>query len=203
MRICVHEQGTDGWLRDRLGCPSGSNFSKLITATGKPSTSADGYINQMIAERMMGKQASEVKVTEWMQRGNELEPEAREFYEMSTGNQVTEVGFCKHDTLECGISPDGLIGDLGGLEIKCPAPSTHISYLRSERLPSTYKQQVMGCLWITERDWWDFVSYHPDLPVFMTRVHRNDEYISLLAAEVEKACELIEVQYQKLKGALL
>ena len=63
MRICVHEQGTDGWLRDRLGCPSGSNFSKLITATGKPSTSADGYINQMIAERMMGKQASEVKVT--------------------------------------------------------------------------------------------------------------------------------------------
>ena len=202
MRICVFDQGTDGWLRDRLGCPSGSNFAKLITATGKPSTSAEGYINQLIAERLMNNMASEVKVTEWMQRGTELEPMAREFYEFASGNTVTEIGFCKHDTLECGVSPDGLVGDDGLLEIKCPAPSTHVSYLRKESLPSTYKQQVMGQLWISEREWCDFVSYHPDMKTLITRVYRDDEYISLLAAEVEKACNVIEIEYQKLRNEI-
>lgn len=199
MRICVYEQGTEGWLRDRLGCPSGSSFAKLITATGKPSTSAEGYINQLIAERLMNNMASEIKVTEWMQRGTELEPEARSFYEFASGNDVDEIGFCKHDVLECGVSPDGLIGDNGLLEIKCPAPSTHVGYLRGNKLPSTYKQQVMGQLWITEREWCDFVSYHPDMPALIVRVERDEEYISLLAAEVEKACEAIQTQYEKLK----
>lgn len=199
MRICVYEQGTEGWLKDRLGCPSGSNFSKLITSAGKPSTQADGYINQLIAERLMGHTANEVKVTEWMTRGNELEPEARSFYEFATGSDVVEIGFCKHDIYECGVSPDGLVNDDGLLEIKCPAPSTHVGYLRGDKLPSTYKQQVMGQMWITEREWCDFVSYHPDMPVLITRVQRDDNYIMLLEAEVEKACEAIETQYQKLK----
>lgn len=199
MRICIYEQGSEGWFRDRLGCPSGSNFSKLITATGKPSTSAEGYINQMIAEKLMNAMASEIKVTEWMQRGTELEPEARSFYEFASDNDVVQVGFCKHDVLECGVSPDGLVGDSGLIEIKCPAPSTHVGYLKSGSLPSTYKQQVMGQMWITEREWCDFVSYHPDMPALVTRVYRDEEYIGLLAAEVEKACEAIETQYQKLK----
>jgi len=199
MRICVYEQGTEGWLKDRLGCPSGSNFSKLITSAGKPSTQAEGYINQMIAERLMGNTANEVKQTEWMARGNELEPQARSFYEFATGNDVVEIGFCKHDVYECGVSPDGLVNDDGLLEIKCPAPSTHVGYLRGDKLPSTYKQQVMGQMWITEREWCDFVSYHPDMPVLITRVQRDDSYIMLLEAEVEKACEAIETQYQKLK----
>lgn len=199
MRICIYEQGTEGWLRDRLGCPSGSNFSKLITATGKPSTSAEGYINQMIAERMMNAMAYEVTVTEWMKRGTELEPVARAYYELATDNEVVQIGFCKHDTMECGVSPDGLVGDAGLIEIKCPAPSTHVSYLRSGGLPSTYKQQVMGQLWVTEREWCDFLSFHPEMPAMMARVYRDEDYISLLAAEVEKACNKIETEYQKLK----
>lgn len=204
MRICFNEQGSDGWLQDRLGVPSASNFAKLITATGKPSTSAEGYINQLVAERLTG-QRTEIKVTEWMQRGTEMESSAREFYELFSDNSVYEVGFCKHDVLECGMSPDGFIESdvlTGGLEIKCPAPATHVSYLRGNKLPSTYKQQVMGQIWIAELEWVDFVSYHPDMPVLITRAYRDDDYIALLAAEVEKACETIETQYQKL-GALI
>lgn len=198
MRIIDVEQGSEAWLQARLGCPSGSNFDKLITTTGKPSTSAEGYINQLIAEKLTGR-TTEVRVTEWMERGNELEPDARNYYELATDNSVLESGFCKHDKLEAGISPDGFIGSEGGLEIKCPSPAVHVAYLRAGNAPTKYKQQIQGCLWVTERDWWDFVSFHPTMPVLITRVHRDDEYISLLAAEVEKACETIATQYQKLK----
>ena len=198
MRIIDSVQGTPEWLASRLGCPSGSGFDKLVTATGKPSTQAEGYINQLIAELLTG-ETTYVKVNEWMARGTELEPMARDYYTLATGNEVQEVGFCKHDILEAGVSPDGLIGDNGGLEIKCPAPATHVAYLRGNRLPTKYLQQVMGCLWITEREFWDFVSYNETMPALITRVHRDDKYIELLAAEVEKAVETIQTQYQKLK----
>ena len=198
MRIVNCEQGTDEWFAARLGCPSGSGFSKLITATGKPSTSADSYINQLIAERLMNR-TSETYSNEWMERGKELEPEARAYYELYTDNHVREVGFCKHDFYECGVSPDGLVGVDGGLEIKCPSPAVHVKYLRYDRIPSEYKAQVMGCLWITGREWWDFVSFHPAMPVLITRVYRDDPYIELLASEVEKACAVIAKQVSKLE----
>ena len=194
-----HEQGTQEWLNSRLGCPSGSGFSNLITATGKPSTSAEAYINQLIAEKLT-ERTTEVKVNEWMQRGTELEPLARQYYELSTGLEVQEVGFCKHDTMECGVSPDGLVGLDGGLEIKCPAPHTHVAYLRDGGLPIKYKQQVMGCLWITEREWWDFVSYHETMPVLQVRVYRDEDYITLLAEEVWDACDAIQNEYKRLRN---
>jgi hypothetical protein len=199
MRMIDHEQGTAEWLQSRLGCPSGSGFANLITATGKPSTSADSYINQLVAELLTG-QPTEFKVNEWMQRGTDLEPVAREYYEMASGKSVVEVGFCKHDKLECGISPDGLVGTNGGLEIKCPAPHTHVAYLRDGGVPTKYKQQVMGCLWITEREWWDFVSYHEQMPVLQVRVYRDEDYITKLAAEVEKACEAIQYETERLRN---
>ena len=198
MRIMGYEQGSEAWLMSRLGCPSGSQFDKLITSTGKPSTSADTYINQLIAEIMTNK-PTEVKVNEWMQRGTELEPKAREYYELASGNDVTEVGFCMHDTAQCGVSPDGLVGADGGLEIKCPAPSTHVKYLRDGKLPVAYKQQVMGCLWITGRSWWDFVSYHESMPALLIRVERDEDYIKALETEVLKAVDTIQTEVKRLK----
>jgi hypothetical protein len=199
MRIIESVQGTPEWLESRLGCPSGSGFDKLITSSGKPSTQADNYINQLIAEKLTG-ETTYVRVNEHMERGTFLEPRARDYYSLMSGNEVEEVGFCMHDRFECGVSPDGLIaGGEGGLEIKCPAPSTHVAYLRGGVLPTKYKQQVMGCLWITEREWWDFVSYHETMPALIVRVHRDDDYISLLAEAVQRACETIETQCQKLK----
>jgi len=199
MRVIDHEQGSEAWLMSRLGCPSGSGFANLVTASGKRSASAEGYINQLVAELLTG-ESTKVYENEWMQRGTELEPNAREYYELATGNTVEEVGFCKHDTLECGVSPDGLVGLDGGLEIKCPAPATHVAYLRSGELPAKYKQQVMGCLWITEREWWDFVSYHESMPVLQVRVHRDEDYITLLAEEVWEACDAIQNEYERLRS---
>ena len=201
MKILEMEQGTQEWLEARLGCPSGSGFSKLITASGTPSSSAESYINDLIAELITG-ESTPFHVTEWMQRGTELEPFARMNYELETDNEVTEVGFCMHETLRCGVSPDGLVGDAGGIEIKCPAPPTHVKYLRKGTLPSEYKSQVMGCLWITEREWWDFMSYHPQMPNLLIRVHRDEEYINQLERLVTHACQIIEKEVADIKERL-
>jgi len=201
MKILDLEQGTHEWLQARLGCPSGSGFAKLITSSGTPSSSAETYINQLIAECITG-ESTFVQKTEWMERGNELEPIARMNYELETDNEVTEVGFCMHDTLRCGVSPDGLVGDAGGLEIKCPAPSTHVKYLRKGTLPAEYKAQVMGCLWITQREWWDFLSYHPQMPNLLIRVHRDEEYINQLERLVTHACQIIEKEVADIKERL-
>lgn len=198
MREIKHEQGTPEWLKSRLGCPSGSGFDKLITAAGKPSTQAEGYINQLIAEILTG-ETTYVHVNEAMRLGVEREPMAREFYELMSGNNVNETGFCLHDTLQCGVSPDGLIGEDGGLEIKCPQPSTHVAYRRAGILPTKYKQQVMGCMWITDRQWWDFMSYHESMPALIVRVERDDDYIALLADEVSKAVETIQSEVNRLR----
>ena len=198
MIILDHEQGTEAWHLARLGKPSASGFSKLITSTGKPSASAQGYISQLISERIMGA-PQETFQNEHMARGTALEPEARETYEFITGNTVDEVGFILGDTEEYGCSPDGLIGEDGGLEIKCPAPHTHVSYLRSpDRMPNKYWQQVQGCLWVTGRSWWDFFSYHPDMPHLLVRVERDEAYIEMLAGEVISAVTEIQTELEKL-----
>ena len=199
MIILDHEQGTEEWLAARLGKPSASMFSKLITATGKPSSSADGYINQLIAERLRG-QSEPFYVTEWMARGTELEPEAREAYEFISGNDVIETGFILDTSFEYGCSPDGLITDEGGLEIKCPAPQTMVSYLRDNQVGvKKYWQQIQGCMWISQREWWDFFAYHPEMPHVLVRVERDEDYIAKLAEEVTKAVEVILNQVEKLK----
>ena len=196
MRIDQNEQGSFEWLAARLGIPSASMFAKIVTTKGAWSTSADTYINQLVAERLTGER-EEVFQSHHMIRGTELEPDARDLYSLMTNSEVIEVGFCLHDTLAAGCSPDGLIGEDGGLEIKCPAPSTHVEYLRGGVLPSKYKQQVMGCLWITGREWWDFVSYHPTMKPLIVRVERDEEYIAALEKCVTKAVNLIDENVEK------
>mgnify|MGYP003705987125 FL=1 len=196
MRIDQNEQGSPEWLAARLGIPSASMFAKLVTTKGIWSASADAYINQLVAERLTGER-EEVFQSHHMLRGTELEPDARDLYSLISDAEVTEVGFCLHDTLSAGCSPDGLIGEEGGLEIKAPAPSTHVEYLRGGVLPSKYKQQVMGCLWITGREWWDFVSYHPTMKPLIVRVERDEEYIAALEKCVTKAVNLIDENVEK------
>jgi len=196
MRVLSCEQGSDEWLRARLGVPSASMFAKIVTTKGAWSTQADSYINQLIAEDLTG-EPTPFYQNEHMARGTELEPEARSAYEFMHDVVVEQVGFCLHDTLRAGCSPDGLIGEKGGLEIKAPAAATHVSYLRDGKLPSKYYQQVMGCLWITGREWWDFMSYHPDMKPLIVRVERDEEYIAALEQHIAKAVELIAVNVDK------
>jgi len=181
MRLIECEQGSEEWLKARLGVPSASNFSKLITMKGTLSTQAKAYVDALVAEAITG-ESTYVKVTDAMQRGTELEPYARERYFYETGNSVEEVGFCLHDDYQAGASPDGLIGEDGGLEIKCPLGGTMVSYLRVGRLPSKYWQQVQGCLHITGRKWWDFMAYHPDMKPLIVRVERDEAFIAALDA---------------------
>jgi hypothetical protein len=192
MRIIECEQGTPEWLQARLGVPSASSYSKLVTTTGKSSAQAEAYINQLVAERITG-EPTIFHVTEPMTRGIELEPEARFRYEMETGNLVIQVGFLMHDTLQAGASPDGLVGENGGLEIKCPSAHTHVEYLRDGDLPIKYFQQVQGCLWISGRDWWDFMSYHPKMEPLIVRVFRDEEFIKALECAVIDAVKVIEL----------
>ena len=199
MRIINCEQGTPEWLQARLGVPSASSYAKLVTTTGKPSAQAEAYINQLVAERITG-EPTFFQVTDPMTRGIELEPQARVCYEMETGNLVDQVGFLMHDTLQAGASPDGLIGENGGLEIKCPLPSTHVEYLRDGRLPSKYVQQVQGCLWISERDWWDFMSYHPRMEPLIVRVYRDEDFIKALECAVIDAVQVIELLTTKFRS---
>ena len=196
MLVSNFEQGSNEWLQSRLGKPTASNFGKLITPTGKPSTSAEGYINELIAQRITG-ELPEFYTNAAMERGNELEPAAKALYEFINDVEVAEVGLCLHDTLDCGASPDGLIGVDGGIEIKCPLPHTHIAYLREGVVPSKYIPQIQGCLWITGREWWDFMSYHPAMEDLIVRVERDNEYIKKLADQVERAVDIIKTESKK------
>lgn len=196
MRVSNFEQGSQEWLQSRLGKPTASNFGKLITPTGKPSSSADAYINELIAQKITG-EIPEFYTNDAMARGNELEPHAKAAYEFINDVEVVEVGLCLHDEYECGASPDGLINDNAGIEIKCPLPHTHVSYLRDGKVPSKYIPQIQGCLWITGREYWDFMSYHPSMENLIVRVYRDEPYIQKLADAVISAVETIKIESKK------
>jgi len=180
-RIIDCIQGSDEWFAQRCGVITGSNFSKVFTGAGKASTQADALINTLVAERITGK-ATETFKSDAMQRGNDLEPEARDMFELETGLSAELVGLIKMDDYEIGCSPDALIGDHSGLEIKCPSASTMIAYKRSGKLPSAYVQQVHGCMLVTGRSNWWFYAYHPEMKPFILNVKRDDK---LLAAAEE------------------
>ena len=186
MKIITASQGTPEWFSARLGLATGSKFSDVL-AGGKGLT-RKAYAVQLALEIVTGKQA-ETFTNQAMQDGTEREPIARALYEAHTGNFVDEVGFCRHDSIECGVSPDGLIDEDGGLEIKCPKASTHAGYLAIPAEPSTYTAQIQGCMWVTGRSWWDFVSYHPDFPenaqLIVRRIKRDSDYIVKLEQAVK------------------
>jgi putative phage-type endonuclease len=197
MIILNDEQGSPEWLASRLGRPSASMFGRLVTGSGKPSGSAESYINEMIAERLTGR-SKPFFTNEHMERGNFLEPEARQAYEFITDFEVVETGFILDDSQEFGCSPDGLVADDGGLEIKCPSDSVHVSYLRAGKVPAKYYQQVQGCMMITGREWWDFMSYHPEMPHLLVRMKRNEKFIKAMAEQLEAAVKTIVEETERL-----
>jgi hypothetical protein len=138
-----------------------------------------------------------------MERGTELEPEARSTYEVISGNKVDQIGFVKLDSGIAGASPDGWIGEDGGLEIECPESHNHVTTVLAGEMPAKHKPQVQGNLWICERDWWDFVSYDDRVDasgIVIYRQYRDEDYIKTLAEEIEKFCEELEQLEQKLRS---
>lgn len=180
--MLVHdvEQGSPEWFAARLGIPTASEFSKIITATGKPSTQATDYALTLVAEQMLGHEVEKWQGNMWTDRGKELEQEAADYYELTTGVTLQKVGFVTNDEKTMGCSPDRLVGDDGLLEIKCPAAHTHLKYMLDKKLDASYMPQLQGQLLVTGRKWVDIISYYPEMKPVIIRVHRDEAYLAKL-----------------------
>jgi len=178
-------QGSPEWFAARLGIPTSSEFSKIITlAKGDYSKSTSSYMHKLIAEKITGKEATGF-MSDWMERGKEMEEEARSWYEFTQDVKVEQVGFVyKDDRKLLGCSPDGLM-DIG-LEIKCPSPGVMVSYMLDKKLPREYVPQVQGSMFVTGFAGWDFLVYHPDFEPMLITVKRDDDYISKMEMHLHK-----------------
>ena len=149
MRI-IHDiqQGSEEWLQLRLGKVTASRMKDVMTngRGGAPSKTAESYMIELAIEAVTGKSLPFFE-NDAMRHGTATEPQARAMYELISGNEVTEVAFIEHDDF-VGVSPDGLVGLNGGLEIKCPNTKTQVErYLFDVGLPQEYYWQVHGCIW--------------------------------------------------------
>jgi putative phage-type endonuclease len=182
-------QGSPEWIAIRLGKVTASRVADVIakTKTGY-SASRDNYMAQLVCERLTG-QKGESFTNSAMQWGTETEPKAREAYMAARFEIVEEVGFVNHPTIEAaGASPDGLVGALGLIEIKCPNTATHIETLLSQTVPTKYFTQMTWQMICTGRHWCDFVSYDPrlspELQLFIKRVEYDPVFGAMLEKEV-------------------
>lgn len=184
MQVFTCDQGSDEWFAARAGIPTASEFHTVMAVGkqgGKSLTRVD-YLNKLAGEILTGEPMSSYSNGD-MERGKLMEDEARDLYAFQTGTELQRVGFIRNG--DKGVSPDSLIGDKGGLEIKSAAAHVQIKRLLADELPSEHRAQVQGGMWVAEREWWDFISYCPKLPLFIKRVYRDDAYIKSLALAVE------------------
>lgn len=181
------EQNSDAWHEARRGIPTASEFSTLLMQGrgGASSKTRRTYMLKLIGERLTGESADTVQ-TQAMQRGHEMEPEAADLYAMMYEAPVESVGFIRNHHYDCGASPDRLVGEDGLLEIKTKVPHLQLDLLLAHEVPDEHADQIQGQIWLAEREWCDFVSYWPGLPLFVKRVYRDEEHIQRLRQAVEQ-----------------
>jgi hypothetical protein len=185
-------QGTPEWLALRLGRPTASCFDKIVTpAKGELSKSSRAYAQQLVAEVILGEPIeAPIGNLHWVAWGKEHEPQAVQQYSFSMDVEVEEVGFITSDDGRVGCSPDRLIvGQKGCLEVKSPAPQTHVGYL-IDGPGLEYKCQLQGQLLVGEFDFVDFYSFHPTMAPALHRVGRDEPYIAKLAAALREFCDV-------------
>lgn len=198
-------QGSEEWFAARVGHCTASRFSDVLAKikTGE-AASRRNYRVQLVTERLTGVPVEGYQNAA-MAWGNEQESAARMAYEALTGEVVEEAGFIQHPKIGwCGGSPDGLVGDSGGVEIKCPFVSTvHVETVLAGEVPSEHVVQIQGCMAVTGRRWFDFVSFDPRMPanlqLFVVRVARDEEYIARLESEVRQFLSEVEAMTELLR----
>jgi putative phage-type endonuclease len=196
-------QRSPEWFAARCGVVTASNASKVLAKikTGEAAERRN-YRAQLVVERLTRIPTNNAFTSAAMERGTMLEPMARAAYESKTGTLVVESGFWIDGQI--GASPDGLIGDDGIMEIKCPLLSTHISYLLKGVVPPEYVAQVQMQLWVTGRKWCEFVSYGPEFPEnlrsLVVRVFRDEKYITNLSEEVALFLNEVQAEILALEG---
>ena len=181
------EQRTEEWFAARCGKVTASRVADIIakTKTGY-STSRENYLAQLVCERMTGKPAESYSNSA-MQWGTDQEPFARAAYEAAKNVLVDELGFATHPTISmAGASPDGLVGEFGLVEIKCPNTATHIQTLLDQKVPEKYNVQMQWQMACTGRQWCDFASFDPRMEEGLQLFIKRVEYHPLYGAELEK-----------------
>lgn len=185
MQILNCEQGSEEWFRARMGIPTASEFRTIVGVKkdARDKLTRATYMRKLAGEIITG-QPMETYTNNHMERGKEQEAEARALYAFMYDTEPQLVGFIRKD--DTGCSPDSLIGTNGGLEIKCALAHIQIERLEKDEVPPEHNLQVQGNIWIAEREFWDFVSYCPRLPLLSKRVCRDDRCIKELAAAVDQ-----------------
>lgn len=199
IQIFDMDQGSDAWHAARLGIPTASRFATVM-AKGEGKTRRE-YMLRLVGEILTGEPTDNYSNLH-MERGKEMEAEARDMYQFMKDVETRQVGFIRNG--DKGASPDSLIDTNGGCEIKTKLPHLQLDVLLRDRLPPEHVAQCQGFLWVAEREWVDFVSFWPRLPLFVKRVYRDEPYIKTLASEVEvfntELRNLVE-QFQPKKAA--
>ena len=187
------DQGSEAWHEAKLGLFSGTKFQTVVS--GK---STKGYKDLIlnIAGEIISCTKDETYSNAIMERGIEMEAEAKKVYSEFYEVNVEEVGLCLYDELEqwVGVSPDSLVGEDGGLEIKCPLMKTHLNYIKAGTLPNEYKWQVQGSLFVTGRKWWDFMSYYPNMKPFIIRILPDKEMHEQLKQRLHEAIAEVKIE---------
>lgn len=197
------EQRSSEWFAARTGKVTASRVADIVAKTKSGySTSRANYMAELLCERLTGTVGETFK-TFAMEWGITTEPLALAAYEAAKGVLVETVGFIPHSVIPMsGASPDGMVGDDGLLEIKCPNTSTHLETLLSGNIPTKYVAQMQWQMACTGRQWCDFVSFDPRVPVtmqmFLDRLPRDEDYIKDLETEVTKFLAELDDQLDKL-----
>jgi putative phage-type endonuclease len=191
------EQGTTEWLMEKVGKVGASKAYTVSAKQKNGSYYADRetYLYEIAVEQLTGRPTERI-TNQYMDWGTKWEPEARNVYAATTFEEVNQVGFIPHPfILNSGCSPDGVVGNTGLVEFKCPTTKTHVNTIRSGEVPKIYYSQVqwqLACL--PEREWVDFASYDPRMPekgqLFVKRVNRDKTHISMLEEEIKKFLEV-------------
>lgn len=196
------EQGSEAWLMARLGIATCSELDCLLV-NGKGvagfGAGAMSYMDQLIGERITGELADAFAGNRHTERGHELEDVARGLYEARHEVQTEQVGIILNHG--AGYSPDSLVGADGLTEIKTKLPKFQVGVILAGEVPNEHIVQCQGGLWISEREWIDFVSYWPGMPLFIKRMHRDEALIRQIDERVKTFYEVLEERMEKVMAA--
>ena len=203
-RIAV-QQGTPEWHQLRLGKVTASRVADILAKTKSGTSASRGNYLIELALQQVTKTIEESYTNAAMEWGVQNEGSARVAYEVKTGNFVDQIAFVDHPTIAgFGCSPDGLVGNTGLIEIKCPNSATHWSYIKANEPPQKYFIQMQAQMAVTRTEWCDFVSFDPRMPdrskMLIVRVPRDEKFISLMESEIKEFLSEVEVEVNLMKG---
>lgn len=201
MKIHTQAQGSLSWLELRAGKVTASEIGELITPQGKPRTGErpQKYLHLKLAEHMLGGPLPSIGGSFAMEQGSIREQDAIPWFEMETGLEVCKVGFIETDDGRAGCSPDGLIGDAIGIEVKCPQANTHVKYLLDWDLPDQYVMQVQFSMLVTGRKEWKFLSYCPGFKPLLLSVAYSTTAAQAIHDTLTAFYAEFDAAYEKLK----